>query len=227
MACLLGCSSGGATHIVAAASPPKDDGRPAEGGNGGPEHAAALEQLKLSPLGERTDRQNSVRIPLPDANHWMRVKFWGIPTLLGFRYGQGHHAVVAGYVTHVEDNSQPEACSKSFESWAMPLIDAYDIDIQRDPPAATAWHASASDQTTHIVDIESVYAKAETLVEQGENAAAYGVYPAWKNACLIVGVAVPVRDGDSERAKEVRDRFAKEVLPKIEVISAEEPKERY
>jgi hypothetical protein len=41
-----------------------------------------------------------------------------------------------------------------------------------------------------------------------------------------VGIAVPSRD-DSERARQVRDRFAQEVLPKIEVIAAEEPKERY
>jgi hypothetical protein len=39
-------------------------------------------------------------------------------------------------------------------------------------------------------------------------------------------VAVPSR-GDDERAKEVRDRFAKEVLPGVEVLGKVEPPERY
>lgn len=224
-----GCSSGAAPHalLAAAASPPKDDGRPSEGGSGGVEHAAALEELKLAPLTARVDKQGSVRILLPDAEHWMRVTFWGVPTLLGFRYGRGHHAIVGGYITHTADNRAPGACAQSFEKWALPLIDAYDIDIQRDPPTAVPWHDKNPDDVPTIADIESLYAKAATLMEQGEQAIGYGVYPAWPGACLVVGVAVPARDGDVERAKQVRDRFVKEVLPKVEVISTEEPKEKY
>jgi len=226
---LAACSSSTtATMPIVAASPPKDDGKAAQGGAGGAEHAAALEQLKLGTLGPATDRQNSVRIPLPDSEHWMRVKFWGIPTLVGFRYGQGHHAIVAGYVTHVPDNSAPGACAKSFEQWAMPLIDAYDIDVQRDTPQAISWHRQASDQADEqIVDIEALFAKGATLTEREEYAVAYGSYPAWKGACLIMGVAVPVRDGDNERAKAVRDRFVKEVLPRVEVLTDEEPPKRF
>lgn len=169
----------------------------------------------------RFDKQSAVRIPLPDAPHWMRVKFWGVPTLLGFRYGQGHHAVVGGYITHVADNRAPGACAQSFEKWALPLIDAYDIEIRRSPPSAVPWHDGA------IAEIESLDAKAATLVEQGEQAIAYGVYPAWPGACLVIGVAVPTRDGDKQRAIEVRDRFVRDVLPKIEVTRPEEPKERF
>jgi hypothetical protein len=227
---LAACSSSTApaSLIAAAASPPKDDGRPSEGGSGGVEHAAALEELKLAPLGPRMDKQGSVRILLPDAQHWMRVTFWGVPTLMGFRYGRGHHAVVGGYITHVADNTAPAACAQSFEKWAMPLIEAYDIDLHRDPPTAVPWRGYMADDAPRIADIESLYAKAATLVEQGEQAIGYAVYPAWPGACLVVGVAVPARDGDAERAKQVRDRFVKEVLPKVEVIgNNEEPKELY
>jgi hypothetical protein len=222
---LGGCSSAATAPpphvVVVAASPPQDDGRSSEGGSGGTEHAAALEELKLAPLGRRLDKQGAVRIPLPDAAHWMRVKFWSLPTLVGFRYGQGHHAVVAGYVTHVPDNTVPGACAESFEKWALPLVDAYDIEIHRSPPAATPWRDG------RIAEIESVDAKAATLVERGAQAIAYGVYPAWAGACLIVGVAVPSRDSDRERAMEVRDRFIREVLPHVEVIRATEPPGRY
>ena len=223
-----GCSSGAVPHsvIAAAASPPQDDGRPSEGGSGGVEHASALEELKLAPLGMRVDKQGSVRILLPDAEHWMRVTFWGVPTLMGFRYGRGHHAIVGGYITHTADNTAPGACSQSFEKWALPLIDAYDIELQRDSPTAVPWHSQAVEASS-IADIESLFAKAATLVEQGEQAIGYAVYPAWPGACLVVGVAVPARDGDVERAKQVRDRFVKEVLPKVEVIRTAEPTERF
>jgi len=39
-----------------------------------------------------------VRVGLPDADHWMRVKFWGVKSLVGFRYGKDHHAIVAGFI---------------------------------------------------------------------------------------------------------------------------------
>lgn len=228
LAFAAGCSSGtskGSSLPIVAASPPKDDGKPAQGGSGGVEHAAALEELRVAATEMRPDRQNSIQIPLPDAEHWMRVKFWGIPTLVGFRYGQGHHAVVAGYVTHVDDNTAPGACTKSFEKWALPLIEAYDIEIQHEPPAAFNWQKTP--ETTEVVAIESLFASAATLIEQSEQAVAYAAYPAWKGACLIVGVGVPARDGDVARAKAVRDRFAKDVLPYVQVTSAEEPPERY
>lgn len=220
---LLGCSSATAPppRAVVAASPPADDGRASEGGSGGAEHAAALEELKLAPLGFRMDKQYSVSIPLPDAAHWMRVKFWGVPTLLGFRYGQGHHAVVGGYVTHVPDNTAPGACAQSFEKWALPLIDMYDITIHRDPPSAVPWGDGK------IAEVETLDAKAATIVEQGEQSIAYAIYPAWPGACLIVGVAVPARDGDAQRATDVRDRFVHEVLPKVRIIREDEPKERF
>ncbi len=223
--CAAACSSPTshgtlAAHVVAA-SPPKDDGSSSEGGNGGDEHIAALEELKIAPLTMRIDKQSSVRIPLPDAAHWMRVKFWGVPTLLGFRYGQGHHAVVGGTITHVPDNSAPGACAQSFEKWALPLIDAYDIDIHRSPPSAVPWHDG------HIAEIEMLEAKAATLAMQGEQAIAYAIYPAWPGACLVVGVAVPTRDGDVQRAEAVRDRFVREVLPHIDVTRTDEPSERF
>jgi hypothetical protein len=41
-----------------------------------------------------------------------------------------------------------------------------------------------------------------------------------------MGVAVPARD-ELERAKAVRDRFANDILPRVQVTAAEEPKERY
>jgi hypothetical protein len=218
---VAGCSSSANTALlnVRAASPPKDDGKPAQGGSGGSEHSAALEELKLAALDGRTDKQNSVRVPLPDAEHWTRVKFWGVPSLVGFRYGKDHHAIIGAFVTYVDDNTQTGVCAKSFEKFANPWIAAFDVEIKRDPPLAFMWNRQ-------IVESETVVAKTATIMARDTYAAAYAAYPAWKGACLILGVAVPSRD-DEARAIQVRDRFAKEVLPRVEVLSGDEPKERY
>jgi hypothetical protein len=217
---LAGCSSAAPPpKSVAAAPPPKDDGQPAKGGNGGDAHSAALEQLKIGRMGERVDRQNAVLIPLPDPDHWTRVKFWGVPSLVGFRYGKEHHAIVGSFVTHVDDNTVPGACAKSFEAWAQPWLDAFDVEVKHESPIAVMWERK-------VVDVDSVFARTATLASHEGYAGTYAAYPVWKNACLIVGLAVPARD-DDDRAKDVRDRFAREVLPHVRVIAKEEPPERY
>ena len=219
-ACSTGTGAGaGPSRPVVAAPPPKDDGQSAKGGSGGDAHSAAMEQLKVAALGVRNDRQNSVVIPLPDAPHWTRVKFWGVPSLVGFRYGKEHHALVAAYVTHVDDNAAPGACTKSFEDWAAPWIESFDVDVQHEAPVAVMWKRQ-------IVDVDSVSARTATLADHESYAGSYAAYPVWKNACLIVGVAVPSRSDDA-RAREVRDRFVKEVFPHVEVVAGEEPPERY
>jgi hypothetical protein len=218
------CSAASTTHTrpplpVAPAPPPKDDGQPAQGGEGGHEHAAALEQLRIGRLGWRLDKQASLRVELPDAGHWTRVKFWGLKSLVGFRYGKDHHAIVGAFVVHVDDETAPGACGREFEKWAQPYVDSFEVAIEHDPPQALSWNGK-------IVDVDSLVARTATLGVHDEYAAAYATYPVWKKACLVVGIAVPARD-ELERAKAVRDRFAKEVLPALRVTATEEPKERY
>ncbi|HEX7666728.1 MAG TPA: hypothetical protein VF407_19505, partial [Polyangiaceae bacterium] len=91
VACSASTTAAPPAHVVAA-PPPKDDGKAAEGGSGGSSHSAALEQLKIAPIGLRTDKLNALRIPLMDPGRWTRVRFWGVPSTVGFRYGKDHHA---------------------------------------------------------------------------------------------------------------------------------------
>jgi hypothetical protein len=243
---LAGCSTAAIpssipTKPVAPAPPPKDDGKPAQGGPGGDGHSAALEQLRVAPLLGKTDKQSSVVIQLPDGANWTRVRFLTVPGLVGFRYGKSHHAIVAGFITHVDDNAVEGACAKSFESWAMPWVEAFEVDIRHDPPAAFPWTIPAppvvrpakgepasalAPKKIAIVEVDPLFAKTATILSRESYAAAWASYPAWDKACLVVGVAVPVRD-DEARARDVRDRFVKEVLPKVLVTAPVEPKERY
>jgi hypothetical protein len=215
------CSAAPTAHpqLVAPAPPPKDDGTPANGGQGGVGHAAALEQLKVGSYSWRVDRQNSVRVELPDGERWMRVRFWGVKSLVGFRYGKDHHAVVAGFILHVDDETAPGACSAMFERWAQPWVDSFEVMIEHEPPKAVPWNGK-------IADIDSLVATTATLGDRDQYAVAYATYPAWKGACLVVGVAVPSRN-EIDRAKSVRDRFVSDVLPSVQVTVSEEPKERY
>ncbi len=234
-----GCSTAHAaspSRAVAAAAPPKDDGRSAQGGGGGENHSAALEQLKTAPPALRNDKQSSVNIPLPDGANWTRVRFLTLKSLVAYRYGKDHHAIFAGFVTHVDDNSVQGACSKSFEQYAMPYVDAFEVELKHDPPTAFTWspplppHRPGTERPVkqiNIIDVDSVHAKTATILSRESYEGAWAAYPVWgQKACLVLGVAVPVRD-DPTRAKDVRDRFVKDVFPKIALTGHEEPKERY
>lgn len=208
----------GRALAVAPASPP-DDATTAEGGVGGLEHAAALEQLELSPLGWRVDPQHSVRLLLPDAAHWRGVRFSGLPSLVGFRYGKGHHAVVAGIVTHVADETAPGGCDDAFEGSARPWLDAFGVSLDRDPPRAIVWRGK-------IAAVGSLVARAGLLGASEQYAIGYATFPAWKGACLVLGIVVPSRD-ELARSKAVRDRFVAEVLPRVEITRRTEPMGRF
>jgi hypothetical protein len=215
---------------VVAAPPPKDDGKASNLAEGGAEHSAALEQLIVAPLLGVIDKQRSVRVLVPDARHWTRVKFWGVPTLLGLRYGKDHHAVIGATVQHVDPALPPSACSKAFEAWGAPLLDTFDVDVARDPPVPLAWrppvHPGVIPGTgSPEAELHTSYATTASLAVRDGFAVAYATYPVWSGSCLVVGIAVPARE-DEPRARAVRDRFAREVLPRVLVLAREEPKGR-
>jgi hypothetical protein len=222
----LGCSSSGSGPAVVApprpiapAAPPKDDGKASEGGGGGDAHAAALEQLKTAPIGLRGDKQGSVRVPLPDSRTWTRVKFWGVKSLVGFRYGKEHHAVVGALVTHVDlpaDPKAPGVCRAAFDDWAKPMLKTYDA------PDAFVW------KDGRLVEVTSVTARMATVLSSETYLVSYAAFPVpeWNNGCLVVGIAVPARN-ETERARAVRDRWVKEGLPRLQVTSRTDPPERF
>ncbi len=229
---IVGCSSAPApaavAHPVAPAAPPKDDGKASDGTAGGTDgdvHAAALEQLKTAPIALRGDKQGSVRVPLPDARNWTRVKFWGVKSLVGFRYGKEHHAVIGAVVTHVDASADPTApgvCHASFEAWAKPMMKAFDVDLTYEAPGAFVGKSG------HLVEVTQVTAHTATLLSSDTYLVGYAAFPVpeWNNGCLVVGLAVPAHD-EMDRARAVRDRWVKEALPRLQVTSKSDPPERY
>jgi hypothetical protein len=204
--------------VVVAAPPPKDDGKASDLAPGGITHSTALEELKVGPLLGMMDKQRTFRILVPDARHWTRVKFFGLPSIMGLRYGKEHHAVIGATIQQVDPEAPLSACSVAFEAWGAPWLDAFDVDVAREPVETIPWRHEQA-------EVHVSYAKTASVMVHDGFAVAYAAYPAWKGACLIVGIAVPARD-DEPRARAVRDRFAKEVLPRVVVIAKEEPKGR-
>lgn len=227
---LLACITFGITSVgctstpqpiaqVSAKAPPKDDGTASKGGNGGLEHAASLEQLKAGTLVLREDQQRSIRFPLPDGANWTRVKFWSVKSLVGFRYGKEHHAIGGAFITHTEGPHTVEACRASFEKWATPYMEAFEVELEKSPSVPFTLAGQPA-------EVEVVLAKTATIIDHEQYAAAFAILPAWNNACIIAGIAVPAR-GEVARAIAVRDRLANEILPKIEVLAKTEPKDLY
>jgi hypothetical protein len=118
-----------------------------------------------------------------------------------------------------DDEPPGRVRSRHLEKWAKPWLDIFDVDIAHDPPQAAEWSGK-------ILDIDRLVATMATVANHDQYAGAYAAYPAWPGACFVFGMAIPAR-GELDRARAVRDRFATEVLPKLQITTTVEPKESY
>src|SRR5690606_14533247 len=134
LAAVVGCGTGSTppAQPPAKAQPPSPESvtRDHPGGDSDQPHAAALTRLLESPWGHRVDKDDQLMVPLPDAEHWKRVRYFGVDHFVGFRYGKDHHAMVAVFVQKVEpDDLTSEKCLRRFEQWGRPLIQPFDVDF--------------------------------------------------------------------------------------------------
>jgi hypothetical protein len=208
-----------------AAPPPKTPVRPPTpasitreepGGDSNDPHAAALQRLVSDAWGWRNDKDDVLHVPLPDAQNWRRVRYIGVPSFVGFRYGDAHHAVNAVWVRAAENGrAAPDACLASFEDWGGPTARSFSVAITPGTVSRAPW-------TDREVVIKSVDAEINTLFANKSYRAAYGAYAMWPGTCTIFGVAVPVR-GSPELAAAVRDRYIREAFSRMEQRSSQAP----
>lgn len=222
---LLACTSAPKPilHPVSPRSPGKDSGAASQRTSSeSEEHAAALEQLVVAPFGTRLDRQRTIKLPLPDTPSWRRVRFLGIKSLAGFRYGVNHHAVAGAFVVDVK-NRTPESCQEVFESWAKPWLEVFDVRFEIGKPVGFTWRNTLKPtDPPEVLSAVTLHASTTALMAQESYYATYAIYPAWPDKCLVVGMATAAR-GEEGRAQKARDRFASEVFSKLELISATPP----
>ena len=170
-------------------------------------HADAIGRLLDAPWAARVDKRRVVSLPLPDGPAWTHVKFWGVTTLAGYRYGDDHHAVAAVFTfAPSKTPATADGCAARFESWGRDHAKNFDILVGDSRVDTFAW-GNGEHAKVYVLDAER-----RSLFGNKKYAAAYAVYPAWTDACLVVGVAAP-EDEAGDAARMLRDRLVRDALP--------------
>jgi hypothetical protein len=162
-------------------------------------------------------------IPLPDAGNWSFVDFIGLRTVEAWRYENHdarYHAAVAG-LAYASTNPTVDECARRFAHTARATAKRWDFVLGEprveEVPFLDAIHPSTQPGTTAPVPTAKVFALdvvGRSLFGNKHWAAAFGVYPAWSDACFVVLVFVPVR-GEFELAGAFRDRLVREALAHV------------
>jgi hypothetical protein len=210
LALLAGCHTGPPRQPPGTPPTTASVSREEPGGDADDPHVSALERLSQEPWGWRNDKQDALHVPLPDWKNWRRIRYFGVPSFVGFRYGDDHHAVIAIWVREAEEGTTPDQCIDTFEKWAAPTAHDFSVQVGFGPVTRFPWSADGQKREGEgEVVIKSVEAEINTLLSQKSYSAAYAAYVMWPKTCTIFGIAVPVRDSP-ELAQKVRDRYVKD-----------------
>jgi hypothetical protein len=187
------------------------------GGDAADPEEAALHRQLTAGWGFAEDKDGQLRIPLIDAKNWERVRYWALDHFVGFKYGDDFHALNAVFLLDVKDATEltSTACLRKAEKWSHPQLESYQVKLQGAHVDQTSWH----DET---VWVESMDGYVDFGLERHEFSAAYAAYPAYPDACLVFGIAVPWRK-HPELAKQVRDRWVKEGVRGIAPLTKTRP----
>jgi hypothetical protein len=198
-----GCASAPSRQPPGAPPTATSISRSEPGGDANDPHEAALTRLAQAPWGWRNDKQDVLHVPMPDWENWKRIRYFGIPSFVGFRYGDDHHAVLAVWIRPADGpNADPASCLTSFEAWGNPTVRSFDVEIGPSTTTTGQWAGGA------FVS-RSVDAEINSILSHKKYAAAYAAYLMWPGFCTIFGVAVPIRDA-ADLAHAARDRYVNE-----------------
>lgn len=199
-----------AASVVQAPPTPASVTKAEPGGDALDPQAAALSRLLEAAWGARADKDDQLLVPLPDAENWKRVRFFGVDHFVGFRYGNDHHALVAVFVQEADGVAEPTSaeCLKRFEAWGRPRVRAFDVDFQ----PFSVKHARYRDRPRIAYTMDG-----SVLLgfSRPEFSAAWTGYSIYRGACLISSIAVPWRK-HPDLARRVRDRFVEEGFALLE-----------
>jgi hypothetical protein len=174
-----------------------------------PEEAALFRELDEA-WGQRGDKDDQMLLPLPDAEHWKRVRYWGVEHFVGFRYGNEHRVLAIGFVQEVPAGTPvtTDTCMRRFEAWGRPQTKPFDVKFGPFVVHHQRWH----DQRLEVHSVDGEFSAAFSTTSFS---AAWAAYPAYSDGCLIYAVAVPWRE-HPELAKQVRDRFVNEGFVQVD-----------
>lgn len=194
------------------------------GGDAADPHQAALKRLLEEPWGWRNDKQDALHVPLPDWGNWRRIRYYGVPSFVGFRYGDDHHAVIAIWVREVDEGTTLAQCLDEHEKWGEPFAQTFGVRVEQGPAVMSPWSPQPGPKPEGPLEIvtRSLDAEMDTIFARGTYYAAYTAYAMWPKTCTIFGFAVAVR-GAPELARQVRERYVTDGFWRLERHSAAVP----
>ena len=208
----VGCASARPPKPRSAPPTPKTVTRSEPGGDAADPQLAALRRLGKLPWGWRNDKRDVVHFPLTDWKNWRRVRFWGVPTFVGFRYGDKHRAVAAMWLTrlHRGEPEDPRVCIAHLKKWGMPMADLYRTTVTMGEAKTVTWQGHPD------VLVQTVDATVEGLFSDQQWRAVAGASLPWPRVCMVYGYAFRV-DDSPKQAEATRDRYAREAFSRLEL----------
>jgi len=199
--CMVACGAGVERQPPGRPPAPRTVTAAEPGGNAYDPHAAALDRLLQTGWARRLDKDAQVEIAMPDVLKWKRVRFRGIEHFVGFRYGKAHHAMIGGFVVDMPAGAKvtSERCLRRFETWGRPQARYYDVQLEPIQSRVVRWKGQS-------IVVHEVEGHVDTLLSRRSFSAAWTAYPAYPDACLVVGVAVQWRK-HPDLARKVRESF--------------------
>ena len=190
------------------------------GGDAPDPHAAALDRLANAPWGTRNDKDDQVYIPLPDAENWKRVRFFGVEHFVGFRYGDDHHAMAIGFVQDLPPGTpmKSDTCVRMFEAWGLPQTHPFDVKFSPFETHLGRWQGQ-------ILESRSVEGRVNLGFSSSEFSGAWAAFPSYESSCLVLAVAVPWRD-HKDLALKLRDRWVSEGFSHLTVTGTARPERK-
>jgi hypothetical protein len=209
-----------AQAVVAPAPTPATITAKEPGGDATDPHQAALDRLLTAPWGMRNDKDDQLRVPMPDSDNWKRVRYFGVEHYVGFRYGDEHHAMLIAFVQDLPPDTpmKSDTCMRHFEAWGLPQTHPFDVKFSPFESHLGRWQGQS-------LESRSVDGKVNLGFTAAEFSGAWAAYPAYQDACLVLAVAVPWRD-HPELAQKLRDRFVSEGFPQMFAASKVKPERK-
>lgn len=197
---------------------PRTITREEPGGDAFDPHQAALDRLVRESWGWRNDKRDVFHFPLSDWKNWRRVRFWGIPAWVGFRYGDKHRAIAGLWVRRVRggDPETPEVCLQRFEEWGIPIAEAYGAKIKNERESRATW------KTKDDVVIKTLDADVASLFSSRTYLAVVGATLGWPSVCVVYGYAFEVGSG-GDLAEQARRRYSLEAYQQLTKTTEKTP----
>src|SRR6202008_639942 len=114
------------------------------------------------------------------------VRYWALDHFLGFRYGADYHVVNVVFIHDLPEGTPNNSltCMRKIEKWGRPQLKAFEVKLSEPHTVEQKWRDKP-------VLVTSVDGYVDFGLKRRQFSAAYAAYPAYPNACLVFGMAVP------------------------------------